>query len=206
MVISPETMLQYSVCGTNKPTRSVYSLPFPQWLRTTVHTQVHTIHNTQYTAILPSTHTTIHYHHHLPRHLVLIHTTTTLTYPIYNHHIFHKTQHPTLQPAQTFMATLLPTSLTFRQAQTKQSNSSQHHTATNTHNKHSPHQPPYNTLNKVDNTQSTLTPNTPTYTSPIKNLHTQTLTTHSQFHHTQPGTTKTLPMSLYTNTSHQSPN
>ena len=62
--------------------------------------------------ILPSTHTTIHNHHHQPRHLILIHPTTTLTYPIHNNYILHKTQHPTLQPALAFKAILLPAKYT----------------------------------------------------------------------------------------------
>ena len=57
-------------------------------------------------------------------------------------------QHPTIQPTQTFTGTLATPikihsapQIPHSQAQTKQSNSSQH-------------QPPYNTLNKVDNSQS----------------------------------------------------
>ena len=89
--------------------------------------------------ILPLTHTTI-----------INHDTSS---PSNNHPYFrlYKTYHPTLQPTQSFTGTLLPSKYTSLHhspftSTIEQSNSSQHHTATYTHN---PHQPPYNSLNEV---------------------------------------------------------
>ena len=136
--------------------------------------------------ILPSTHTTIHNHHH--HH---IYTTVTSLFTIFKW-LHHKTQHPTLQPTQTFTGTLAtPIKIHFTpriphsQAQTKQSNSSQY-------------QPPYNTLNKVDNTQPILYQHTHTDLPYKEPAHTNTLKTssHSTTKHNQSPYTNMSPPSM----------
>ena len=138
-------------------------------------------YRTPYSTAYPMLLNTYNYHHHQPRHLVSI---QQYPYPQSLHTSQNITPHTTTNPNFNGNTTLSKMHFALHsQAQTKQNNSSLHHTATNMHYK----QP---TSTAIQHSWLHYFLNTPTR-PPLQKTHTQkSHNTLTKLHNTQPRTTK----------------